>query len=76
MCVCVCVCACARACACACVCVDIGALHLEVGLGHMKDTSMVIGQVQVDNLAALTEDSALSKYVYVTTTQWLLLYAD
>ena len=40
----------------------MGVLQLEVGLGHMRDASMVIGLVEV-NLANLSRDKPLSKLV-------------
>ena len=42
---------------------DMGALQLEVGLGHMRDASMVIGRANVANLTALPVEGSLFGYV-------------
>jgi len=47
------------------VCLDMGALQLDVGLGHMRDASMVIGQAEVDNLTELARDKPLCKFVHL-----------
>ena len=38
---------------------DMGSLTLLVGLGHMTDSSMVIGQAVVPNIKQLTPNSPL-----------------
>ena len=38
---------------------DMGSLTLLVGLGHMTDPSMVIGQTVVPNIKRLTPNSPL-----------------
>ena len=39
---------------------DMGPLQLEVGLGHMKETSMVIGRAAVEDLTDLPDTRAVS----------------
>lgn len=45
-----------------CVCVptaDMGQLSLQVGLGHVTDSSTVIGQVVVPSLSGLTPTASV-----------------
>ena len=41
------------------LCTDMGSLTFQVGLGHMTDNSMVIGQAVVPSLKQLTPNSSL-----------------
>ena len=46
---------------------DMGSLTFQVGLGHMTDSSMVIGQAIVPSLKQLTPSSPLKGLVHIPT---------
>ena len=50
-------------CVCVCLLTDMGSLTFQVGLGHMTDSSMVIGQAIVPSLNQLSTSSPLRGYV-------------
>ena len=49
-----------------CVLTDMGSLTFQVGLGHMTDSSMVIGQAVVPSLNLLSTSSPLKGYTIAT----------
>lgn len=42
--------------------VDMGSLVFQIGLGHMTDDSMVIGQAVITNLSGLSVTNPLKGY--------------
>ena len=46
---------------------DMGSLTFQVGLGHMTDSSMVIGQAVVPSLKQLTPSYPLKGLVHIPT---------